>query len=191
MSPSAMCGMSPMFQSLLSWISLLGWEGCHGQSRECPVSILVVLDQSARLPPLTPPRPTTPGVSILVVLDQSARRANCSVWSPYWRCFNPCCLGSVCSATGQDDRGICRHGFQSLLSWISLLGQANRFGPRLYPGVSILVVLDQSARPPACRKHWETRDLRANLGWLRGGLPRACEPGEWGCRTGSRKIGTP
>lgn len=63
--------------------------------------------------------------------------------------------------------------------------------PALPGWVSILVVLDQCSRPPACRKHWETRDLRANLGWLRGGLPRACEPGEWGCRTGSRKIGTP
>ena len=36
------------FQSLLSWISLLGHERHPGFCRIIPVSILVVLDQSAR-----------------------------------------------------------------------------------------------------------------------------------------------
>ena len=138
------------FQSLLSWISLLG----RGRpERGQPVR----------------------GVSILVVLDQSARQAMRSIngfdkyvfqsllsWISLlgrtaWWCaskfrtgFNPCCLGSVCSAGTPEFAEVVAAGFQSLLSWISLLG--DNLGKTLvrWVRVSILVVLDQSARR-SCR----------------------------------------
>ncbi len=86
--------------------------------------------------------------------------------------FNPCCLGSGCSADGAavrldaDSRfqsllswirllgcgrrcliRMAAQRFQSLLSWIRLLGTVPRPGVDTCVGVSILVVLDQAARP--------------------------------------------
>ena len=158
------------FQSLLSWISLIGpcppsrsqrrrkgFNPCcrgsassaragsgDGESRS-PVSILVVVDQ--------PHRPAT-----------GCRSKRCR------ESFNPCCRGSASSAW-QDERGPRDEiRFQSLLSWISLIGflqgcgwlgakvfqsllsWISLIGPEVRPAhlqreqVSILVVVDQPHR---------------------------------------------
>jgi hypothetical protein len=60
------------FQSLLSWISLLGYRPRGHRMKSFLVSILVVLDQSARQFGEPSGRHGFQ-VSILVVLDQSAR----------------------------------------------------------------------------------------------------------------------
>ena len=61
--------------------------------------------------------------------------------------FNPCCLGSGCSAASGNSLSAPAVGFQSLLSWIRLLGDTRDCDRG--KGVSILVVLDQAARPAA------------------------------------------
>ena len=159
------------FQSLLSWIRLLGtcaescracttWcfnpcclgSGCSA-SRATPgtrpiaqVSILVVLDQAAR--------PSAAGstcrhlrcVSILVVLDQAARprcRGTCTSLDVS---FNPCCLGSGCSAViPRPLQRADQSGFNPccLGSGCSASASATLVRRRC---VSILVVLDQAAR---------------------------------------------
>ena len=134
-------GWTMGFQSLLSWIRLLGLPGtcsrrpsgfnpcCLGSgcsapvdaalSRRSRVSILVVLDQAAR-PVTVRHAHSTIGVSILVVLDQAARHAGRALIAAQATGFNPCCLGSGCSAGRRWRHRVME--FQSLLSWIRLLG---------------------------------------------------------------------
>ena len=200
---------------MLSWISLLGSPAPEPPRAPAGVSILVVLDQSAR-PDLEAQRRDLYDVSILVVLDQSARPRNGVPWGQTHGRFNPCCLGSVCSAgSGRNiDSTIglvsilvvldqsarrehtrtlvirprvsilvvldqsARHrakklgqrikdGFQSLLSWISLLGFGGPPAPEPCLDVSILVVLDQSARPALGIEIWRyPSGFQSLLSWI-------------------------
>ena len=133
---------------MLSWISLLGSPAPEPPRAPAGVSILVVLDQSAR-PDLEAQRRDLYDVSILVVLDQSARPRNGVPWGQTHGRFNPCCLGSVCSAgSGRN--------IDSTIGLVSILVVLDQSARRehtrtlvIRPRVSILVVLDQSARRPA------------------------------------------
>ena len=130
------------FQSLLSWISVIGLEPGLRRRLARRVSILVVLDlghwraeSSAgfdRLP-----------VSILVVLDlghwpRERRRRSFRI-SP----------------------------FQSLLSWISVIGVPRLIRGVVLDGVSILVVLDLGHWPPGGKNYLAKRIMfQSLLSWI-------------------------
>ena len=135
---------------MLSWISLLGSDLRRRRVRPACVSILVVLDQSARQA-----MRSINGFDKYVfqsLLSWISLLGRTAWWcaSKFRTGFNPCCLGSVCSAGTPEFAEVVAAGFQSLLSWISLLG--DNLGKTLvrWVRVSILVVLDQSARR-SCR----------------------------------------
>ncbi len=141
-----LCQFHFEFQSLLSWISRRSLSSMFPSCSSHSVSILVVLDQSAKQARYAPRALETPG-------------------------FNPCCLGSVGEARRLPRDGSAVDMFQSLLSWISRrscerwvrdahfrvcfnpcclgsVGEATSEKSAARPfDVSILVVLDQSAKP--------------------------------------------
>ena len=134
------------FQSLLSWIRLLGRRGHRDVVAAARVSILVVLDQAAR-----PSHAIAPRRRHRRGFNPCCLGSGCSAVgsATSWRIdggFNPCCLGSGCSALAADADASRRTQFQSLLSWIRLLGNRRRSRSGSRDGVSILVVLDQAAR---------------------------------------------
>jgi len=119
---------SGLFQSLFSWMTLIGCAMLAVASAAIGVSILVFLDDAHRrdASDLGRERPCT--VSILVFLDDAHRREG-----PY-------------------RRAQLRVMFQSLFSWMTLIGGALvSFGGRRSE-VSILVFLDDAHRLETCSR---------------------------------------
>ena len=84
------------FQSLLSWIRLLGPGTAAGPAVDFRFQSLLSWIRLLGSTPFAINGPER--VSILVVLDQAARLAAAVIGRPLTRRFNPCCLGSGCSA---------------------------------------------------------------------------------------------
>ncbi len=137
----------PLFQSLFSWITLLGWTAADlievtdamFQSLFSWITLLGrrCLDRAAG----------RVVVSILVLLDHAPRRRRRRPRDSRSRCFNPCSLGSRSSARGSRawaSRRLAGFNPCSLGSRSSARGCA---GGRLGRDVSILVLLDHAPRP--------------------------------------------
>ena len=154
------------FQSLLSWISVIGKEYDARRYRADPVSILVVLDlghwpdhSSRSTERCRCFNPCCLGSRSLAIPD---RRFDWAAWlfqsllswisvigNRSWssmrksnRGFNPCCLGSRSLAVSRAAHRLGDAGFQSLLSWISVIGAPWTLAQISTRRVSILVVLD-------------------------------------------------
>ena len=144
-----------MFQSLFSWMTLIGT--CPARAiAGFQVSILVFLDDAHR--PLPTARTRTLAVSILVFLDDAHRhRVHPS------RCVL-CMFQSLFSwmtliGLTPSHEVIHAARFQSLFSWMTLIGTAPSSAGIVH-SVSILVFLDDAHRQSARSR---TSDLRARF----------------------------
>ena len=161
-----------MFQSLLSWISLIGIVAANRFADEWSVSILVVVDQPHRPEVESEVRRQLAAfqsllswISLIGARPGVRRIAGGPCFNPCCRgsalsarkartrrsprsCFNPCCRGSASSAIARKHMAATATRFQSLLSWISLIGTSGRGRGFDRDDVSILVVVDQPHRHP-------------------------------------------
>ena len=139
------------FQSLLSWISLIG--STAERANGSPSMFQSLLSWISLIGCSSPP-------------SHKADRL----------CFNPCCRGSASSAAVSGLISFPQAVFQSLLSWISLIGAGSLDGHHRTRNVSILVVVDQPHRHDATPESYRGSVLfQSLLSWISliGFLPPA------------------
>jgi len=139
---------STAFQSLLSWISPIGLS-------TLPSVTLTDLEFQSLLSWISPIGPSVGPwsryrcrVSILVVVDLAHRRVDSAAGGHHWRVSILVVVDLAHRPGVRSPIAVAQVGFQSLLSWISPIGQAVADCPDWGDIVSILVVVDLAHRPP-------------------------------------------